>query len=243
MSKELELLHERIEWLNHANEWMIGAQCSMGSNEAPAEPTREAPLWIRASVASGWEDEAIDDIKACFAEVATPTQLRSKRTGQVDFAPDTSCTPEVVYAALARTQSKCIETYYAVLASGQLASAKTAAKEQGVSLEVLELSQVQEAVEAKLSQERLKAACELWQRFGTMRSALLHSTKMNTQQKKSALLTFAAATGRNLRLFMSKAGEGAEATVYHPTGSNVPQQLGSVAFRACPGSLVVPIRI
>ena len=73
----------------------------------------------------------MEDIKAAFGNIEAPTQLRSKRTGQVDFTPHESCSLEMVHMALARTQSKCIETYYAVLASGQLASAKATAEEQG----------------------------------------------------------------------------------------------------------------
>ena len=112
----------------------------------------------------------MEDIEAAFAAglCSPPVHLASKRTGQVEFVVPPECMgtglPDL-YAALSRTRSKCIETYYVVLASGQLSAAKATAKELGLQLEALELLQVRGAVEAKLTPGKLEAMCELWKQF------------------------------------------------------------------------------
>ena len=107
----------------------------------------------------------MDDVRAAFGGQILPV-LASKRTGQIQFVPPESCkTMAELHAALARTKSRCIETYFVVLASGQLSGAKALAKEQSITLAELELRQVQNTIQTNLTPTKLTAIQELWSHF------------------------------------------------------------------------------
>ena len=120
--------------LSSLSAWLLSSggvlepMSSTMASQLDKEPAAQfhGDLWIRATVLSNWEEDAMADIRCVFGEELEV--LTSKRTGAVEFLVPGLYQQELkgLHKKLHRCglSSRCIETFYGVLVTGGLSGTK-----------------------------------------------------------------------------------------------------------------------